>query len=189
MRMVQSIELMKEGCSGDKKGSEKDSFFGSLVTRLINNVQITIEDIQIEFRDEDGKQFPYHLKVHLEQFKIFTTNVNWMDHFEADIKQSIYKLLVINSFSVVMTNNGIEKYILEPIHATGKLSLHKNFNTEIPKTNLDIYFENIDLNLDNFQIGSLLELAASFAILQKKRKFCKNLPVATIQQEPQAWLR
>ena len=77
---------------------------------------------------------------------------------------------------------------MEPIHAR-RLSLNKIFSAEIPKTTLDIYFENIDLTLDNFQIGSLLELAASFSVLQKKKKFCKNLPSTSVQQKPLACLR
>ena len=186
MHEVQNIELLK-GITGGKKATEKDSMFGSLITRLVNNVQIVIEDIQVEFSDTDGKQFPYQLKFCLEEFRISTTNKNWKDHFEADIKQSVYKLLTINSFSIKMLHSDKEKYLLEPIHATGRLSLNKIFNVDVPKTNVDIFFNNVNLTLDNLQIGSILELAASFVFLKKKKKFCKNLPASSIEQEPLTW--
>lgn len=54
------------------KEDEQQGYFGAMVTRIIDNLQVTIKDIHIRYEDEITKK--YSFGVTLEELKIYTVN-------------------------------------------------------------------------------------------------------------------
>ena len=75
MNYCESIiqDFAKKSANSSKEEEEK-GYFGNMLTKIIDNVQVTIRDIHIRYEDELTKK--YSFGVTLEELKIYTVNKN-----------------------------------------------------------------------------------------------------------------
>lgn len=80
-----------------------------LVARTVNNIQVKITNVHIRYEDNSKSGRPYSFGVTLNNFEIFTTDVNWQKCFVDGVIRHVFKLASLDSLSVYM-NCGADSY-------------------------------------------------------------------------------
>lgn len=73
----------------------ENSFVGQFVTKILNNLQITVQNLHLRYEDTGSNKTPFAFGVTLEKLKIYTTDAEWKETFltEEQVKQKIiYKV-------------------------------------------------------------------------------------------------
>jgi len=74
------IEERKEKSSGPQT-TESEGYLSKLMTRIVDNVQVTIKQIHIRYEDTLFSRHPLALGVTLRTLSVHTTNQNWLREF------------------------------------------------------------------------------------------------------------
>lgn len=73
-----------------------DSFVGQFVTKILNNLQITVQNLHLRYEDTGSNKNPFAFGITLDELNIYSTDPNWRQTFltEEQAKQKIiYKVL------------------------------------------------------------------------------------------------
>ncbi|SSD59069.1 related to Vacuolar protein sorting-associated protein 13 [Saccharomycodes ludwigii] len=161
MATLNELEMANDAKPADDANSKKNqSFTQNLITKIIDNVQITFKNIHIRYEDLDCifSEDPYCVGVTLNELSAVSTNENWMPSFISITQEITHKLLSLNSLSlywntnckdtifdmdtskmidsfkssiVTEDNTDMEyQYLLAPVTGTCRLSLNKLGSTE-----------------------------------------------------------
>ncbi|KAK2879530.1 hypothetical protein FQN49_000784 [Arthroderma sp. PD_2] len=96
---------------------KNQSFTQSLITAIVNNLQVTIKNVH--FRYEDGIAAPGHpfaAGVTIKELSAVSTDSNWKPTFIQSTSTSNYKLAVLNSLAVYWNTDA---ELFAPIHGEG----------------------------------------------------------------------
>ncbi|CAO2655854.1 Nn.00g046570.m01.CDS01 [Neocucurbitaria sp. VM-36] len=104
MEKLDSAELLKErnteGMSAEEQ-QKNQSFTASLVTAIVDNVQVTIKNIHIRYEDSiSDPGHPFALGVTLADFSAISTDENWKPTFIQGNSASTHKLATLGSLAV-----------------------------------------------------------------------------------------
>jgi vacuolar protein sorting-associated protein 13A/C len=104
MEKLDSAELLKErnteGMS-DEEQQKNQSFTASLVTAIVDNVQVTVKNIHIRYEDSIADPgHPFALGVTLADFSAVSTDENWKPTFIQGNAASTHKLATLGSLAV-----------------------------------------------------------------------------------------
>jgi vacuolar protein sorting-associated protein 13A/C len=104
MEKLDSAELLKErnteGMSAEEQ-QKNQSFTASLVTAIVDNVQITVKNIHIRYEDSIADPgHPFALGVTLADFSAVSTDENWKPTFIQGDAASTHKLATLGSLAV-----------------------------------------------------------------------------------------
>ena len=66
------------------------------------------------------------------------------------------------------------QYILKPVSGTGRVKLHKNFNSETPKIDASLLFDELSFAVDNEQYRDTILMIDLFHSYLKKQKVSKG---------------
>lgn len=104
MEKLDSAELLKErnteGMSAEEQ-QKNQSFTASLVTAIVDNVQVTIKNIHIRYEDSiSDPGHPFALGVTLADFSAISTDENWKPTFIQGNSTSTHKLATLGSLAV-----------------------------------------------------------------------------------------
>ncbi|OCK84928.1 vacuolar protein sorting-associated protein 13 [Lepidopterella palustris CBS 459.81] len=104
MEKLDSAELLKErnteGMSQEEQ-SKNQSFTASLVSAIVDNVQVSVKNIHIRYEDsisDPGHQFASGIT--LEEFSAVSTDGNWNPTFISGPSDSTHKLATLDSLAV-----------------------------------------------------------------------------------------
>jgi vacuolar protein sorting-associated protein 13A/C len=167
-----------------------------LVTKIVDNLQITIQNIHIRFEDNishpDGK--PFSFGITLEQLSAVSTDEKWEEAFIAEAVDRIHKLLNLESFSMywdsqsALSLKGLETeaflgefkkfilreenrtHVLKPITGCGKVIINKRRQPGEAKTLVNLFFDQFALFFDNDQYYDLLTLVNFFVSAERYQK-------------------
>ena len=167
----------------DSKG---DSFFSHLTTRILNNLQITIENVHIRYEDAG-----FACGVCIERLTALSTNENWEEAFVVDFP--MYKLASLEKLSIYFdckstktasndemsdlngyfSDLSFEKatYLLHPISTTCKLVIQQNYTEELPKILVNLDLPSINLALEETQYHTIMQVAETFFLLERSLRY------------------
>ncbi|PNH66081.1 hypothetical protein VD0001_g8276 [Verticillium dahliae] len=104
MEKLDSAELLKErsqeGLSSEEQ-KKNQSFTQSLVTKIVDNLQVTIKNIHVRYEDSISTPgHPFALGVTLQEFSAVSTNGEWTPTFIQDSTKSTHKLAKLGALAV-----------------------------------------------------------------------------------------
>lgn len=186
-------------------------FTESLVTKVIDNLQVTIKNIHVRYEDTEGQGLadePYAVGGLLAELLAVLTDDSWVPSFVAITREFTRKLLTLEQLSLYMDTgtdliysddadatkkafaSGLEQYLLRPVSGLGKVTMHKGGATALtPKIDGDVLFEEFGLVLDDNQYQDLVATALKFHWYQKTSKYRKFKPDTKPLEDPLGWFR
>lgn len=104
MEKLDSAELLKErnleGLSQEEQ-KKNQSFTQSLVTKIVDNLQVTVKNIHIRYEDSIADPgHPFALGVTLEEFSAVSTDGQWKPTFIQDSSSVTHKLATLGALAV-----------------------------------------------------------------------------------------
>lgn len=104
MEKLDSAELLKErsqeGLSQEEQ-KRTQSFTESLVTKIVDNLQVTVKNIHVRYEDAiSAPGHPFALGVTLEEFSAVSTDGEWTPTFIQDSAETTHKLATLESLAV-----------------------------------------------------------------------------------------
>lgn len=192
-----------------------ESFMESLVTKIVDNLQVTIKNIHVRYEDDSVlTESPYALGLTLQELSAASTDENWQPSFIAITQSFTRKLLVLQSFACYMDTESTSIYeddpvqllqalkgffadarpshqfLLKPVTGKGHLVIHKSGATEShPHVKAELFFNEFGIDFDSSQYRDILWTASKFHWYQKTWKFRKLRPKVSIEDSPKAWFK
>lgn len=104
MEKLDSAELLKErnteGMS-QEEAQKQQSFTASLVTAIVDNVQVSVKNIHIRYEDSiSDPGHPFASGITLEEFSAVSTDENWKPTFIQSSSSSTHKIATLGSLAV-----------------------------------------------------------------------------------------
>lgn len=94
-----SAELIGQDQIGND--AKQESFTQSLVTKILDNLQITVRNIHIRYEDKlSNPQHPFSAGITLSEFSAVSTDENWTPTFIQNSSQGIHKIARLDSLSL-----------------------------------------------------------------------------------------
>lgn len=217
LEALQSALTSNMGAAGGKnEGASNESFTESLVTKIVDNLQVTIKHIHIRYEDEGVlTESPYALGLTLEELSAVSTDLNWNPSFISITQSLTRKLLMLKNFSCYMNTEMISilsenpdevlaalkasfvsdskqqhQHLLKPVSGEGRLTVYKTGATEShPHVNTELYFDEFGIEFDSSQYRDILWTASRLHWYQKTWKFRKYRPRVPVDEDPKQWFR
>lgn len=105
---LQELEILAEQQAEFSQLDEKDklksqSFTDSLISKIVDNLQITIKNIHIRYEDLNCfTKIPYALGFTLDELSAVSTDENWVTSFIENVSNISRKLLLLKSLTVYL---------------------------------------------------------------------------------------
>ncbi|OAA63095.1 vacuolar protein sorting-associated protein vps13 [Cordyceps fumosorosea ARSEF 2679] len=104
MEKLDSAELLKErnreGMSAEEQ-QKNQSFTQSLVTKIVDNLQVTVKNIHVRYEDSiSAPGHPFALGLTLEEFSAISTDGQWKPTFIQDSSHVTHKLATLGALAV-----------------------------------------------------------------------------------------
>ncbi|EKD14034.1 uncharacterized protein L3040_007960 [Drepanopeziza brunnea f. sp. 'multigermtubi'] len=101
---LESAEMLKdrnqEGMSQEEQ-QKSQSFTDSLVTKIVDNLQITVKNIHVRYEDSiSAPGHPFALGVTLQEFSAISTDGNWKPTYIQDTVGATHKLATLGALAV-----------------------------------------------------------------------------------------
>ncbi|RKP03518.1 hypothetical protein CXG81DRAFT_9373 [Caulochytrium protostelioides] len=195
----------------------QSGFMASLVTKIVENVQISIKNIHIRYEDQVSHDRPFSAGITIEEVSAVTTNEDWEETIVHDITKSINKLLrlkraaiylntsqpftslagfppeqAILLFMALIPKDGQSpnhQYLLRPVTGTGRLRIERG------KPSLEgeaiLQFDHFGFDADNEQLYCIMSLLSTFSNYLKGAKYRKYRPPRSVGPmiDPLAWFK
>ncbi|KAJ2900637.1 hypothetical protein MKZ38_002296 [Zalerion maritima] len=104
MEKLDSAELLKErSLEGLSEAEQKrsQSFTQSLVTKIVDNLQVTVKNIHVRYEDSiSAPNHPFALGVTLAEFSAVSTDGEWNPTFIQDSTKTTHKLATLGALSI-----------------------------------------------------------------------------------------
>ena len=199
--------------------SNNESFMQSLITKVIDNLQIKIKDIHIRYEDRECvfSKVPSSIGFSLHELSGVSTDDDWTPKFIETTQELTHKLLTLDALSIYWntkmpsveeidisspamflesfkTFGGAHKsqyqYLLKPVSGTGKLSINKLGTTEInPHIDLELLCNQFGLELDDEQYSGFLHFLSIIQLQKISQKFKKVRPTISVSEDPKLWFK
>lgn len=215
---LKDLEAMQSAIASNQLMSldvNNETFTESLVTKIVDNLQVTIKNIHIRYEDDSVfTDRPYSLGLTLEELSAASTDENWEPSFISITQSLTRKLLLLKRFACYMnTDSGsifqddpdvlleslkqyfkdspeTYQYLLKPVSGEGHLTVHKDGATLThPHTKAELFFDEFGIDFDSSQYRDILWTALKFHWYQKTWKFRKLRPKCSVDENPQEWFR
>lgn len=191
--------------------SANESFTELLVTKIVDNVQVTIRNIHVRYED-DGvlTESPYAIGATLQELLALSTDENWVPSFIAITQNFTRKLLLLKEFALYMETdaslvytddadellhrlkNGFHtargEHILKPVSGQGHVLMHKAGATAAhPHIHAELFFDEFSIDFNSAQYRDVLWTALKLQWYQKTWRFRKLRPRVAVADAPRDW--
>uniref|UniRef100_A0A1B0D2C6 Uncharacterized protein n=1 Tax=Phlebotomus papatasi TaxID=29031 RepID=A0A1B0D2C6_PHLPP len=190
------------------------NFGTSLVTNIVENLQLKISDVHIRY--EDSITVPNHrfaCGITVEWLSAQSCDSNWQPGFTSSQNTASFKLLELQALSLYWDKldshetfgevpssdlaNAMEKtkfshqYIVSPVSAQAKLKRDRS-ETPLrtrsrPRLVCDLVLEEVSLSLSDWQYNQMVECIRGLDDIAKYRRFHLLRPNHTIHEGPKNW--
>ncbi|KAK9766368.1 Vacuolar protein sorting-associated protein 13, partial [Basidiobolus ranarum] len=195
------------------------SFTMQLVTKIVDNLQVSINNIHIRYEDKTSNpKHPFAFGMTLSGLSAISTNENWQEVFIDQSFEKVHKLLKLESLAIYW-NTKIEtfagksyselidaftkmiasdknqqlkhQFILKPVSGVGRLMLNKTFSEDVPKNIALLLFEEFGFTLDNEQYRDILLVADLFEYSARQKMYRSYDPPRHVlpKENPRAWFQ
>lgn len=212
---LSDLEAMQSVSVQNSPDDSNESFTETLVTKIVDNLQVTIRNIHIRYEDDHVlTESPYSFGVTLAELSATSTDENWIPSFITITQSLTRKLLVLKRFAVYMNTEShllfcdnpeelLEalkgyfaespenyQYLLKPVSGEGHLTVHKAGATSAhPHTRSELFFDEFAVDFDSSQYRDMLWTALRLHWYQKTWKFRKLRPKCSVDEDPKQWLQ
>ncbi|KAF3086913.1 hypothetical protein TWF102_010860 [Orbilia oligospora] len=217
---LESAELVHERTTSglsEEEQQKHQSFTESLVTKIVDNLQVTIKNIHIRYEDSISTPgHPFALGFTLEEFSAVSTDENWQPIFIQGNVAVTHKLGKLSSLAVywntdtellghnahedvltefprLIATSGqpaeLQQFILKPVSGEARLELCKTPSRETPKLKARALFDEIGFVLDEHQYRDALMLIDLFHFYIRHQQYKKFRPKSALLEDPKAWFR
>lgn len=104
LEKLESAELLKERHTEGANAEEQrknQSFTQSLVTAIVDNLQVTIKNVHIRYEDSIAAPgHPFAVGLTLKEISAVTTDSDWVPTFQSATSDVTHKLAVLNSLAL-----------------------------------------------------------------------------------------
>lgn len=212
----EAINKSRPEMKDDSKNSE--TFTQSLLTKIVDNVQVSIKNIHIRYEEMDGvfSESSYAVGLTLSELSVVSTNEQWEPSFISITSAIARKLLTLNSLSVYWntesdsvyhpdqeelfrrlrnsisnkTNSPDHQFLLRPVTGLGRLILNKPGSTEDhPHIDIALEFDEFGFDIDNCQYEDILNTMSRLHWYQKTLRSRKKRPNYPVHENPTAWFK
>ncbi|KAI8072416.1 hypothetical protein BC940DRAFT_233832 [Gongronella butleri] len=205
MRKLADMDMLQGTVASESPELKNDTFFNQLITRIMNNIQFSVNNIHLRY--EDDLSVPGHrlaIGLTLSELSAITTDENWIPRTISDAVHQVHKLATLESLSIYwdtdatsMVSSLIDagnkdvfqqgiatksktvearQYILKPVSGTGRVKFSKSFNNVTPKVDGTLLFDELAFALDNEQYHDAIWMLDSFHSRLKRQKFLHLRP-------------
>ncbi|KAG2023495.1 hypothetical protein CC2G_001143 [Coprinopsis cinerea AmutBmut pab1-1] len=202
---LENAELlhMKGQAETQSESPQTQGLIQSLITKVINNVQVTICNIHIRYEDNVSVSgHPFAAGVTLAGFAAVSVNEKWQPVFIESTAGAIHKLAKLESLAVYVDtdaksmsglprNEAIEhfsamiddkdgrwnhQYILKPVSGEGRIIVNHKIDRNTPRFNIELLFDEIGVALDNDQYRDAISLIDMYHVYMRKHQYRKYQP-------------
>ncbi|KAJ3205144.1 hypothetical protein HDU82_005381, partial [Entophlyctis luteolus] len=220
MDKIEAAELIEKSAREARLPDEKQnaSFIAQLVTKMVDNLQLSIQNIHIRYEDTNIHSDLMSMGITLSELSAFSTDENWNPAFIHDEVGIIHKLCRLESLAVYFNHSDVSlrglnsmeskevlnsiiaaenyvpeqnKYVLKPVSGLGKVKINKSPSTAIPQYHASMEFNEFGFVIEDRQYSSFLALARSFAMFIKSQKYRRFRPPRGVppSADPIAWFK
>lgn len=177
----------------------QESFVNSLVTKIVDNLQVTVKNIHIRFEDRtSNKERLFTIGILLKNLSVVSTDDNWNETFIVNPQDAVNKLVKLDSFAIYWNtrdqqmsslefeefvpackasiDDPTHSFIVKPVSGMGRATLNKRFKKDLPKTLLNVFFDAFGINLNYEQYYDILCMLASVSAAQRAIPYRKFRP-------------
>lgn len=197
----------------DKKNPENynSNIVRSLETKLLNNIQVSIENFLLVFSDNNSFLTinPTQIVLLIDLIKFHSTDKKWNLIDFINKSNDIFKKLTIKSLRIIkkdfdINNNSIIvnsnldddyllrhgfSYILEPLDTFGNCELHKINSLLHNKTKIDFNLPNLNISIDDNLYANLKTIFKSFDRNNELIEMRLLRPNGSIHTNPKEWFK
>ncbi|EEB06191.1 vacuolar protein sorting-associated protein 13a [Schizosaccharomyces japonicus yFS275] len=213
------FELVRRNVGVPKKlpASKKVSFIESLITKLTDNLQLSIERIHVRYEDTlSSIERPFALGITLHEVSALSTNNSTLlQSMGLDPSQYIFKNLLLDSFSLychsdsrsvysedsatLLQNlkNSIPRsehpcdhhYILNPVMGSGYIIISRQPSLSEPRLRFAVEFDELAFTLNDGQYSNFLNMVDYFKVFLCHQQYIHFRPKVSSRADPLAWFR
>ncbi|GAA5827080.1 hypothetical protein JCM11251_002234 [Rhodosporidiobolus azoricus] len=185
------------GMSAEEE-QKNQSFTASLVTKIVDNLQIEIRNIHIRYEDKlSVPGHPFSVGLTLSKFSAFSTDANWQPTFITNPTGGIHKLASLDSLAIYFDTDSpslagypldesiakfteliareghtpTHQFVLKPVSGQGRLVLNKKVDAHTPKTDAELFFQELGFVLDADQYRDALSMVDLFHFYIRQREY------------------
>ncbi|XP_065089816.1 intermembrane lipid transfer protein Vps13D isoform X2 [Ochlerotatus camptorhynchus] len=168
----------------------------SLVTNIIENLQLKVNGIHIRY--EDGLTIPnqkFACGINIEALSAQSCDSNWFPGQTSNWSQQqvTFKLVELTNFAIYWDPLAREEqvYIINPISAKAQLKRDRS-ETPLrtrsrPRLVCDLIWDEIKITLSDIQYNQMMQCARGLDDIARYRRFKLHRPSSTVQEDPKAW--
>lgn len=202
---LESAELlhMKGQAETQPDSVQTQGLIQSLITKVINNLQVTVKNIHIRYEDSlSVPGHPFSAGVTLAGFTAVSVDKQWKPVFIESTAGAIHKLAKLQSLAIYVDTDSqsmaelsrkeaIERfasmiddkdgkwnhqYILKPVSGEGRVIVNHKVDRNTPRFNIELLFDEIGIALDNDQYRDAISLVDMYHVYIRKHQYRKFYP-------------
>ncbi|CAG9818576.1 unnamed protein product [Phaedon cochleariae] len=192
------------------------SYGAGLVSEIIENLQLRIQDVHIRYEDSTSISTPISFGITLQSLVAQSCDSNWLPGFiHTNKSEESFKLLDIQKFAIywntvnkedllsdsspaelaealnsnkLKQNNG--QYIIPFVSAHAHLKRHRStqpLRSSTPRIVCDLSLEEVPLTLSDRQYNQIVACLRGLEDVDRLRKYRQYKPVLPVKMDPRAW--
>ncbi|SCV04252.1 LAME_0H16974g1_1 [Lachancea meyersii CBS 8951] len=219
LQKLDEYEALSRAQPQDQDSADaNESFTQSLVTKIVDNLQVSIKNIHVRYEDMENvfAEIPYSVGITLSELSVVSTDENWQPSFISITSAIARKLLTLNSLAVywnagtksvyhpdhdelfrrlrnlISNRNTLpnHQFLLRPVTGAGRLVLNKLGATDdSPHIDIGLIFDKFGFDINNCQYEDILNTLSKLHWYQKTLKFRKKRPDFSVSENPKAWFK
>ncbi|RPD62925.1 vacuolar protein sorting-associated protein 13 [Lentinus tigrinus ALCF2SS1-6] len=185
--------------------TQSQGLIASLVTKIVNNLQVTVRNIHIRYEDKlSVPGHPFTAGVTLAGFTAVSVNDQWQPAFIDSKAGSVHKLARLESLAVYFdtdcqslaglsyrefvekftaliskgSNLAQHQFILKPVSGEGKITMNHKLDKETPRFDVQLSFDEIGVLLDEHQYRDAISLIDMYHFYIRQHQYQKYRPSA-----------
>ncbi|XP_039449054.1 intermembrane lipid transfer protein Vps13D isoform X2 [Culex pipiens pallens] len=174
------------------------SYGTSLVTNIVENLQLKVNGIHVRY--EDGLTIPHQrfaCGVHIEALSAQSCDANWVPGQTSNWSQQqvTFKLVELTNFAFYWDPlaQGEQVYVINPISAKAQLKRDRS-ETPLrtrsrPRLVCDLIWDEIKIMLSDIQYNQMMQCVRGLDDIARYRRFKLNRPSCTVGEDARAWWR
>ncbi|KAM5536198.1 hypothetical protein V8D89_010097 [Ganoderma adspersum] len=204
---LENAELLSVRTQSDmsQDNPQSQGLIASLVTKIINNLQVTVRNIHIRYEDKlSVPGHPFAAGVTLAGFTAVSVNELWQPAFIDSKAGAVHKLARLESLAVYFDTDCqslaglsyrefVEKFtaliskggrtaphqfILKPVSGEGKITMNHKLDKETPRFDVQLSFDEIGVLLDDNQYRDVISLVDMYHFYIRQHQYQKYRPSA-----------
>ncbi|MCO5590231.1 hypothetical protein L7F22_044200 [Adiantum nelumboides] len=197
---------------------KNESFTSSLITKIVDNLQITVRNIHIRYEDDlSNPEHPFSAGLTLAEFSAISTDKDWNPTFIQNSADGIHKLARLESLAAYWDTDTVSlagypideaqekfksliaregnvpshQFILSPVSGAGRLTMRRKMTPDTPKVNAELLFDQLGFALDDEQYRDIISVTDLFHFFTRYAQYRRFRPAPQELEEnrPRALLQ